>query len=161
MAPTTVIKSFADLGDLLETDEEDVALTPELDDPASSDGLPIELPDLDALVTELEEAAAALAAIERQEEATRAHVLQDLEQYDAVVARERQAEAAYQHARKLRQRSEDLAARALADENRAAATRVAEIAARVEAGAELYTNEWSKECERLTADPLLTQALEG
>lgn len=160
MAPTTMVKSFAELGDLLETDEEDMTLTPELDGPASLDDVPIEIPDLDALVTELETAAATLAVIERQEEATRAHVLHDMQQYDAVVAKECQAEEAYKHARELRQRSEDLAAHSLTHEDRAAATRVAEVAARVEGGAEQFANESRLERERLTADPRLTQVLE-
>jgi hypothetical protein len=129
MSNGTVIKSFADLPSLLRLDD----LTDETppDPPAAGRADPP--PDLTTLLAELETASSTLATIARQDQEARALALRDLEQYDALVELQRQADHAHAHAQAVRQDAEALAAGAFADETRRAADRVVRLAAQAEA----------------------------
>jgi len=160
MAQKTVIKSFAELADVLGGDEPMVIADPETNGLVMSVDVSEETPDLGSLIIELEAATAALSTIARHVESVRVRALRDLERYDAVVRQLCEAEDICRRSRETRLRAEQLAARSMTDEDQSAATRVVEIAARVERGAEQRTIEHRKEREWLASDPCLARALE-
>ena len=114
---------------------------------------------LAGLLAELERASATLATVARQDQETRALALRDLERYDAVLAEQRQAEEARARARQVREEAERLAAAAFADEARAAAGRVAAVAARTEAAAATLADERQGAAERLVRGLALERLL--
>lgn len=152
MSGKIVLKSFAELADAL-------ALSALADGPADDAVEPTEpppqpngpVPDLAALLAEMEQASATLATVARRDQETRALALRDLEQYDAVVSEQRRAEQAVERARQVRREAEGLAERAFAEEARAVVSRVVEIAAQAEAGATQLVEQRREEVERLAA----------
>jgi tetratricopeptide (TPR) repeat protein len=160
MSERIVLKSFAELADALDLSTladgpADDAVEPTAP-PAQVDG---PAPDLAALLAELEQASATLATVARRDQETRALALRDLEQYDAVVAEQREAEQALERARQVRREAEALAGRAFAEEARAAASRVVEIAAQAEAAAAQLAEQRREEAERFAAQLDLEQLL--
>jgi hypothetical protein len=93
------------------------------------------VPDLAGLLTQLEAASATLMTVARQDGEARLLALRDLEQYDALVAQQREAEATLARAQQVRREAEEFLAAAFADEARAAAERVAALAAQAEQAA--------------------------
>src|SRR5512142_1600866 len=103
MSRSIVVKSFAELAEVLNLDDLPAGPAPEAADSATQSVEPQSaVPDLASLLAELEEASATLAAITRRDQEARASALRDLEQYDALIARQREAEEALSHARKVR-----------------------------------------------------------
>ena len=152
MSEKIVLKSFAELADVLDLPalaDGPAAVTVEpTAPPPQPNG---SAPDLAALLAELEQASATLATVARRDQETRALALRDLEQYDAVVAGQRQAEQALARARQVRYEAEALMERAFAEEARAAAGRVVEIATQAEAAAVQLAEQRRTEAERLAA----------
>src|SRR5579883_2576775 len=148
---TIVLKSFAELANVLDLDarpEAPAGMVVEESTPVA----PAEpAADLAGLLAELEAASATLATIARQDQETRALALRDLEQYDALVAQQREAEQARERALQVRREAEALADNAFAEEARAAARRVAELAAGAETAAAALAAQRRQEAERLTA----------
>jgi len=153
MSETTMLKSFAELADALDVMElpdvtDEVTVEPatpvvELVDP---------LLDLEALFAGLQQAGATLAAITRRDQETRALARRDLERHDAVVAEQRQAEEVQGRARQIRQEAESLAEQAFAEEARAAAGRVFEIALQAETAAGRIAEQRRDDAERLAGE---------
>jgi hypothetical protein len=160
MAQKTVIKSFAELADVLGEYERTTAANPERNGYVTPANVSEETPDLDVLIIELEAATAALSTIAHHEEAVRVRALRDLERYDAVINQQCEAKDICRRARETRLRAEQLAARSLTDEDQSAATQVVETSARVEHGAEQLATLHRQERERLASDPCLARALE-
>jgi hypothetical protein len=152
MSQTTVLNSFAELADALDLDalrqdpipEESVnqPLPKPLDDPPS---------DLGALLEQLQRAGATLTAIARRDQEAKTEALRDLERYDQLVAREREAERARDHAEQVRHEAETLGEAAFADEARKEAARIVSIAIRAEVAATDAANYWQGEVERIAA----------
>lgn len=165
MAQAVVLKSFAELAETLNLGElPDEPLTPIDDQPtipgAPSDdqpttpAAPVDTPiDLAALLTELEAAAATLATVSHQDQEAWTIALRDLERYDALVARKREAEGARERARQMQQEAEQLLEAAFADEARAEAQRILAITSRIAAAADRIVEEQRAEVEHL-ADQL-------
>ncbi len=107
--------------------------------------------DLGDLLAELEAAGATLATITRQDQETRAAALRDLERYDALVAKQREAEEARDRAAQIRQEVEAFAASAFTDEACATAAGVLEVARRSEAEAAALAEQRQREAEELVA----------
>jgi len=101
-----VVKSFAEIANILDLDNQpdEMAGTVNEQGPCNSDTDPIG--DLASLLAELEVASATLTTISRQDQETRAVALRDLEQYDALVAEQRQAEQALERAGQVRREAE-------------------------------------------------------
>jgi hypothetical protein len=136
MAHCITLKSFAELGEALNVEE----LTPD------DDEAPVEEPqpprmlanptrDLTALLEDLETAAATLATIARRDEEARAVALRDLERYDSLVSRQREAEEALERASHVRREAERLSEGAFAEEARSRAADVVRIAIQAEVAA--------------------------
>ncbi|MDA8216292.1 MAG: hypothetical protein M0Z94_01595 [Dehalococcoidales bacterium] len=152
MSRSIVVKSFAELADVLNLDDLSEGPAAEAGDsaaPSATQETPVS--DLAGLLAELETASATLAAIARRDQEARALALLDLEQYDALVARQQEAERACQRARQVRLESEALVAAAFAEEARVAAKRTANVAARTEAAAAALADQCGHETERLAA----------
>src|SRR4051794_4798929 len=115
MSQTTIVKSFADLPQLLNFDElppgpaeaPNETLLGEfvLDSAIESAEQAEPTFDLADLLAELEAASATLAAVARQDDETRALAVRDLEQYDTLAVTVRQAEHAHERAAELRRRA--------------------------------------------------------
>lgn len=162
MSQSTVLKSFAQLGEFFEIDEprpetteEDVGAT------AAETNEPFVAADLADLLTQLEAASATLATVTRQDQETRALALRDLEQYDALVAAQSEGEDAHARARQVREQAEAFTQSAFADEARAAATRVAGLAAQAENAAARQVDDRRRAVDafasRLDLDRLLAE----
>src|SRR5205823_3029695 len=102
-----------------------------------------------SLLAELDAASATLATVSRQDQETRAVALRDLEQYDSLVAQQRQAEQAVERAGHVRREAEEFVANAFAEEALAAATHVASLATRAEAAAKALAEQRRLDAERL------------
>jgi len=150
MSRSIVVKSFAELAEVLDLDElpdgPADAMPEQSNDPAASVEANV---DLAGLLVELEAAGATLATVTRQDQEARALALRDLEQYDALVGQQREAERACERARQARREAEALEKSAFAEEARAAAARVAALAAQAEAAAARLVEERRQEAERL------------
>ena len=147
-----VVKSFSELADILDLDilpEEPAVPVPEETQPNPT-GEPAG--DLASLLAELESASATLASVSRRDQETRAAALRDLEQYDALVAQQRQAEQAVERASQVRREAEALVANAFAEEALAAATHVAALASKAEAGANALAEQRRLDAERLATE---------
>jgi len=152
MSEKIILKSFAELADALDLltlvdGPSEGAVEPTAPPPQPNGPTP----DLSELLAELEAASATLVAVARQDQATRALALRDLEQYDALAATCREAESARDGARDLKLRAEELADGAFAEEARTTATHVVALAARAEATAANLADERRAELERLAA----------
>ncbi len=148
MSHATVIKSFAELAELLGPDD----LAPErvvADLPPSRAP---EKPDLAAVLADLEEAGTTLEAVTRQDQEARASALRDLERYDALASQRREAERAHERALRVRQDALALGEAAFAEEARAAARRVMELATRAESASQRLAEQLRGEVERLAAE---------
>jgi len=148
----TVLKSFAELADvfnleaLTEEPIPDESVDPVLPEPEA------DLPsDLASLLEELRRAAATLTAIARRDQEAQTEALRDLEWYDSLVAREREAERARDEAQQVRHEAEALSEQAFAEEARRQAVRIVAIAIQSEVVAADAANYWRKEVERLAA----------
>ena len=162
MSQSTVLKSFAELGEFFDLD----ALRPEVTEfdvgaTAVETNEPFVAADLADLLAQLEAASATLATVVRQDQETRALALRDLEQYDALVAAQIEAETAHARARQVREQAGAFVQSAFADEARAAATRVANLAAQAEDAAARQVDERRREVDgfasRLDIDRLLAE----
>lgn len=166
-----VLRSFAELAQLLDDlppeeepragSEAGIAEVP-ADEPA-----PPDVPEaaasavgIDALLAELQAASAALLSAAARDQEARTAALGYLEAYDALVSRQRDAEEALQRAQQVRRDADVLAGTAFTDEARAAATAVAQMAARAEAGASQLVTQRQEEADRLLAEPALRRLLE-
>src|SRR5581483_11698204 len=114
MSRSIVLKSFAELANVLDVDAlPDAATVVEAEEAAPS--VPAEpAADLAVLLAELEAASSTLVTVARQDQEARALALRDLAQYDALVAEQGQAEQAHERARRVRREAEALAADAFA-----------------------------------------------
>lgn len=162
MPQAIVLKSFAELAETLNLDElPDEPLTPidnqptspaPVDDESTTPAAPIDTPiDLASLLTELEAAAVTLATISHQDQEARTLALRDLERYDTLVARQREAEGARERARQMRQEAEHLLEAAFADEARAEAHRVLAVTDRIATTSDRIVEEQRAEAEYLAA----------
>lgn len=152
MSRSIVVKSFAELAEVLNLDDlpegpatdvaEEVAAPPIPKSPTA---------DLAGLLAELETASATLAAVARRDQEARALALRDLEQYDALVARQREAEGACERARQVQLQAEALVATAFVEEARATARRTAEVAAWTKSAAAALAEQCRQEAERHAA----------
>jgi hypothetical protein len=169
MSQTTVVKSFADLPQLLSLDDLPPGPDEASEEPASPPAIPdgsIEAVaeseatiDLGDLLAELEAASVTLAAVARQDAETRSLALRDLERYDVLAATLYQAEQAHDRARELHGRAMSLADQAFASEARDAAVRVAAVAERSLTVAARLVTERRDELVRLTAQVDLERLL--
>src|SRR5437879_4792194 len=133
MSQSTVLRSFAELGEFFRLDEfapqvaedEVGAITVEATEPFVAT-------DLADLLAQLEGASATLATVARQDQETRTLARGDLKQYDALAAAQAEAETACGRAREVREQAEAFAQNAFADEARAAGIRVAHLAGQAE-----------------------------
>ena len=152
MSRSIIVKSFAELAEVLNLDElpdgPADAMPEQPREPAASVDANV---DPAGLLAELEAAEATLATVTRQDQEARALALRDLEQYDALVGQQHEAERALERARRVRRGAEMLGESAFAEEARAAAARVAALAAQAEAAAARLVEEQRQEAERLAA----------
>ncbi|MCC7368809.1 MAG: hypothetical protein IT306_10325 [Chloroflexi bacterium] len=152
MSRSIVVKSFADLPRLLDLEELPTGPAEDAVEPPPAENVaPDRTPDLSELLAELEAASATLAAVARQDQATRALALRDLEQYDALAATLQEAERARDGACDLKLRAEELADGAFAEEARTTAAHVAGLAARAEEAAARLADARCAELKNLAA----------
>ncbi len=151
MSQSIVVKSFAELAEVLKLEDLPEGSTTAAEEVIAQPAPESPTTDLADLLAELETASATLAAVARRDQEARALALHDLEQYDALVARQREAESAHRRARQVRLESEALIAAAFAEEARIAAERAATVAARTEAAAETLADRYRQEAEQLEA----------
>lgn len=162
MAQAVVLRSFTELAEMLNLDERpDAPRTPiddrptspaPVDDESTTPAAPINSPiDLASLLTELEAAAVTLATISHQDQEARTVALRDLERYDRLGARQREAEGARERARQMRQEAERLLGAAFADEARAEAQRILDVTSRIVVAADRIVEEQRTEAEHLAA----------
>ena len=152
MSQSLVVKSFANLPELLQHDQpREEPTEAHSADPlvTSDDGAAA--PDLASLLAELEAAGAALATIARQDQEVRSIALRDLERYDGLIGQQREAERAAQRAQQVGREAETLAETAFTEEARAAAQRVARLADQAEAAAALIADQRRAAAESLAA----------
>jgi len=161
MSQSITLKSFGELADALGLDPIPEDNPGDAGDQAAAPaatGNPV--PDLVDLLTELEVASGSLAAIVRRDQEVRALALQDLERYDSILAKQREAEQAHNHAQRVRHEAEALSERAFAEEARAEATRIGRIAVRAEVAASGAVNHWQARAEELASQLDLERLLE-
>lgn len=158
---STILKSFAELAEALNVDELPDEETAHESTPGS---VPNVVPDaehnLQELLTQLQSASATLATIARRDQEARDLALRDLERYDQFVARQREAERAYEQAQQVREGAQQVAEGAFADQARAEAERVLAIASRAEEAAAHVVERWCGEAEQLAAQLDLVRLLE-
>lgn len=150
MTHAIVVKSFAELADVLSLD--DLPQPPvegNVDLPVAASRPAAEGPDLTSLLAELNAASLTLATVIRQDQEARTLALRDLEQYDTLVTRRQEAERVVDQARKIRQDAEGLVDGAFAEEARSQAHRIVDVAARAEETASNLATVWQQEAERL------------
>lgn len=152
MSQSIVLKSFAELADALNLDTFPAAPSPDIDGQSCPSTTSLYEPtDLATLLEELEAASATLATVARQDHEARKLALRDLEQYDALVSGQRDAEDVAGRAQLVRCEAEHLAECAFAQETREAAARVAGMAAQAEAAATQLAQELEREAETIAA----------
>lgn len=152
MSHSITLKSFAELAEALNIEE----LTPDDDEAPVKEPQPTGMlanpsTDLTALLEGLETATATLATIARRDEEARAVALRDLERYDSLVSRQREAEEALERASHVRREAERLSEGAFADEARSRAADVVRIAIQAEVAAVDAARYWQREAEQLAA----------
>jgi len=161
MSQSITLKSFGELADALGLDPILEDQTGDAGDQAAAPtatGNPA--PDLVDLLTELEVATDSLAAIVRRDQEVRALALQELERYDSILATQREAEQAHNHAQRVRHEAEALSERAFAEEARAEAIRIGRTAAQAEVTASNAVNHWQARAEELASQLDLERLLE-
>ena len=152
MSRSIVVKSFAELAEVLSLDElPEGPVSEVVDSTAPPAAAETAVFDLTSLLAELETASATLAAVARRDHEARALALRDLAQYDALVARQREAEGACQRAQQVQLQAEDLAATAFEEEARVASRRTVEVAAWTKSAAATMAKQCRQEAERLAA----------
>ena len=151
MSHRIVVKSFADLALVLNL--EDLPSDPpvEASPPPTSRVTNEEQPDLAHLLADLEAASATLADLARRDQEQRTAALHDLEQYDALVTAQREAEQARDQAQRVRAQAEALVETGFTDEARATARGVAESARQAETAATRMAEQRRAEVEQLAA----------
>ncbi|PZS09575.1 MAG: hypothetical protein DLM70_01410, partial [Chloroflexi bacterium] len=126
MAQSITLTSFGELADALGLDPSPEDNSGDADEqavvPAATE---TRVPDLTDLLTELETAGGSLAAIVRRDQEARAQALQDLERYDSILAKQREAEQVRTRAQQMRHEAEALSERAFTEQGRTEATRIA------------------------------------
>ncbi len=152
MSHRIVVKSFADLALVLNL--EDLPAAPPVEASTPPPTAPVtneEPPDLARLLADLEAASATLADLARRDQEQRTAALRDLEQYDALVASQREAEQACDQAHRVRGQAEALAETGFTDEARATARHLAERACQAETAATRLAEQRRAEAEQLAA----------
>ncbi|MCW5853236.1 MAG: hypothetical protein KIT87_24420 [Anaerolineae bacterium] len=152
MSHRIVVKSFADLALVLNL--EDLPAGPPVEASAPPPTSPVsneEPPDLVRLLADLETASATLVDLARRDQEQHTAALRDLEQYDALVANQREAEQARDQAQRVRGQAEALAETGFTDEARATAGHVAESAHQAETAAARLAEQRRVEAEQLAA----------
>ncbi len=161
MSRSIVVKSFAELAKVLNLDDLPEGPVPEAGDNTMPPATPeTAVSDLAGLLAELEEASATLTAIARRDQEARASALRDLEQHDALIARQQEAERVGQQARQVRLNAEALIGTAFAEEARAAATRTASLATSAEVAAVTLAERCKRDAEQLASQFDLERLLE-
>ena len=155
-----VLKSFAELAEVLDLAEPADECTSVEDTPERVSDAPPTVPDLHDLLTELQSASATLATIARRDQEARDLALRDLERYDEIVARKREAERAHEQALQVRDQAAKLADGAFADQARTESQRVLAVASRAEQATAQVVERWREEAERLAAQLDLERLLE-
>jgi hypothetical protein len=152
MSRSIVLKSFAELAEVFDLGDPPQDPIPEVADrPAATGPTGDPAAGLADLLAELEAASAALATAVHRDREERASALRDLERYDALVVQQREAERASERARQVRLEAEALAEGAFAEEARAEAGRVADMARQAEATAAGFVDRWRRQAELLAA----------
>jgi hypothetical protein len=152
MSHSTVLNSFAELADALDLDalaEEPIAdesVDPMLPEPTTEPPT-----DLAVLLEGLQRAGATLTAIARRDQEAQAEALRDLERYEQLITRQREAERARDQAQQVRREAEVLSEQAFADEARREADRIVGIAVQAEVAATDAATYWQGEVGRLAA----------
>ena len=150
MSRSQTLKSFAELAEALNLDEPSVAQAAAEPEQFAVAAIEPAAPlDFANLLAELEAASATLATVMRQDQETRSLALRDLEQYDALVGRQHEAEAVGQRARQVRNEAETLSNDAFAEEARDQAKRVAIVAGQAEATALRSAEQWGQQAQHL------------
>ena len=150
MSRSIVVKSFAELAEVLSLDElPEGPVSEVVDSTAPPAAAETAVSDLTSLLADLETASATLASVARRDHEARALALRDLEQYNALVARQREAEGACQRAQQVQLQAEDLVATAFEEEARVTAKRTAEVASRTKSAATALAKQCQQEAERL------------
>ena len=130
-------------------------------DPSGTSTEPAMVVTLEELLADLDGAVAALAEANRRDEVERDAALAELEEYDRLVAAQRDAEAALARASRVREEAETLANQAFSDGARVAATRVVERAehavAQVTALAEARRTQADRLGDRLDVQRLVAE----
>ena len=159
MSQRIVVKSFADLALVLKL--EDLAPEPvvETSSPPVTTATQEEPPDLARLLADLEAAGATLAEMTRRDEERRAQARRDLEEYDAVLAAQREAEQARSRAQQVRVQAEALAQTGFTEEVQATAARIAANARQAETAATAMAEQRRAEAERLAGQPDIQRLL--
>ncbi len=166
-----VLSSLADLAQLLDiAPPAEAAAGPPEAAPAGETGrepCPTHVPesgaeavDLHALLAELQAAGAALTSATERDREARSAALGQLDGYDALVDRQREAEEALSRARQVRRDAEALAAAAFTEEARVAADAVARTVAEAEAGVSRLAAQRREDAERMATQPVLQRLLE-
>ncbi|MHB8618852.1 MAG: hypothetical protein ACYDAG_04645 [Chloroflexota bacterium] len=153
MSKTMVLASFSELRNVLNVEEAATAPDEEIIDAgaiATTETQESSNRAIADLLTELERARATLATIARRDQEARTLALSELEQYDALMAEQREASKALYHAQQLRKRVEAMAANAFEDEAKEAAAQLANIPQRIEAEAARLVDQFGREIEDLT-----------
>lgn len=152
MSGSIVVKSFAELAEVLKLDELPEGPCDDTTNTAAAERDQARATtNLESLLAELEEAGASLAAIAHRDREARETALRDLGQYDALMAQQREAEQARDRAHQVRTEAERLALAAFTKEARTAAAHAADVAARTESAAEQLAEQRREEAERLAA----------
>jgi tetratricopeptide (TPR) repeat protein len=161
MSHTITLTSLSELADALGLDpvpEDDTDDAVEQSSTAAETGEPaLNLTDL---LREIETASGSLSAVVRRDNEVRAVALQELERYDSVLAKQREAEQTRTRAEQLRREAEALSERAFAEEARAEATRIGRIAIQAEVAAVDAVNRWQAQAEQLASQLDLDRLLE-
>ena len=150
MSQSIVVKSFAELAELIDLDDlPDDSLAYGAASAAVSTVRGNGVADLQELLAELETAGTTLAAIGQEDQEARDLALRDLERYETLVAQQREAELASERAQQMRREADAFATGAFTEAARAAARRVVEVATHIVTAAALLADERRQAAERL------------
>lgn len=160
MSQSIIVRSFAELGELLGADEPETALPDEqsgsvAEVTGSQVSVAVEghAPDLTNLLAQLEAATSTLATLARQDQEARTLALRDLERYEGLTRQADEARQAEERAYRVQLDASALVATAFTDEAREAAERVVSLATQAEAVAGQVAAERQAEAERLAGRP--------
>jgi hypothetical protein len=162
MAHTRIIKSFAELGQLLELEPESVTSANELPQPPENvpTGGPTNgIADLETLLAGLEEASATLATAAQSDQEARTCALRELEQYDLLIAQDLDATRAAERAQTVCDEAETLVEAAFSDGARAEAERVLRQVSQIVMAARQLVECSQDEIEQLKKRPNLARLL--